>query len=147
MIKNGHLHKPTSRFNVLKIIGYALGGIVIAFVLGFLFGYFVMLLWNWLMPALFGLPTVTFWQAVGLVVLGKLIFGGGHHGHDHHSDHGKKFKDHFHKKDEDCCDYEEFWHEKGRKFFEEFAEKKRKETSLVEEKEDQSDPEGDEEEA
>ena len=140
MIKNGHFQKPPRKFSILKIIGYAAGGIAIAFILGFLFGYFVMLLWNWLMPVLFGLPTVTFWQAVGLVVLGKLIFGGGHHGHDPH-DHGKKFRDHFHKGNNgDCQDYEEFWKEKGRKFLEEFAEKKRKENSFG------TDPEGNNEE-
>jgi len=39
------------------------------------FGWFVMLLWNWLMPAIFGLGAITYWQAFGLVVLAKLIFG------------------------------------------------------------------------
>ena len=33
-------------------------------------------LWNWLMPAMFGLQTVTFWQALGLLVLSKILFGG-----------------------------------------------------------------------
>jgi hypothetical protein len=42
----------------------------------FLFGWVAMLLWNALMPALFGLTAVTFWQALGLVILGRLIFGG-----------------------------------------------------------------------
>jgi hypothetical protein len=36
----------------------------------------VMLLWNWLMPALFGLITINFWQALGLFVLAKILFGG-----------------------------------------------------------------------
>jgi hypothetical protein len=39
-------------------------------------GFVVMALWNWLMPPLFGRPTVTFWQAVGLLVLSKLLLGG-----------------------------------------------------------------------
>ncbi|MDP9049479.1 MAG: DUF3106 domain-containing protein [Acidobacteriota bacterium] len=43
-----------------------------------LFGYVTMSLWNWLMPMLFGLPTVTFWQALGLLILSKLLFGGFH---------------------------------------------------------------------
>lgn len=39
-----------------------------------------MLLWNELMPLLFHLPTITFWQALGLLILGRLFFGGGWHG-------------------------------------------------------------------
>jgi hypothetical protein len=33
-------------------------------------------LWNWLMPVVFGLPSITFWQAIGLLVLSKILFGG-----------------------------------------------------------------------
>jgi hypothetical protein len=35
----------------------------------------LMLLWNWLMPTLFGLPFITFWQAVGLNFLSTILFG------------------------------------------------------------------------
>lgn len=41
-----------------------------------LVGGVTMQLWNWLMPALFGAPAVTFWQALGLLVLGRILFGG-----------------------------------------------------------------------
>lgn len=37
----------------------------------------LMLLWNWLMPGLFGLPVLSFWQALGLMFLASLIFGRG----------------------------------------------------------------------
>jgi hypothetical protein len=41
----------------------------------------VMALWNWLLPPLFGLHLITFWQALGLLVLSRLLFGGwGRHG-------------------------------------------------------------------
>lgn len=43
-----------------------------------LFGYVTMSLWNWLMPTLFGLRAVTFWQALGLLVFSKILFGGFH---------------------------------------------------------------------
>jgi hypothetical protein len=33
-------------------------------------------LWNWLMPTLFGLHTITYWQALGLLVLSKILLGG-----------------------------------------------------------------------
>ena len=45
-------------------------------------GFVVMSLWNWLMPALFGWHLINFWQAVGVLVLSKILFGGfrGHPG-------------------------------------------------------------------
>jgi hypothetical protein len=33
-----------------------------------------MWLWNWLMPTMFGLPEITFWQAVGLNLLSTILF-------------------------------------------------------------------------
>ena len=35
----------------------------------------LMLLWNWLMPIIFGLPVLTFWQAVGINFLASILFG------------------------------------------------------------------------
>jgi hypothetical protein len=35
-----------------------------------------MLLWNWLAPTLFGLRLITFWQAIGLLALCRILFGG-----------------------------------------------------------------------
>ena len=40
------------------------------------FGFVVMSLWNWLMPDLFGLPSIGYWQAWGLIALSKILFGG-----------------------------------------------------------------------
>jgi hypothetical protein len=39
-------------------------------------GEVVMHLWNWLLPALFGWRQVTFWQALGLLLLCRILFGG-----------------------------------------------------------------------
>jgi hypothetical protein len=39
-------------------------------------GEVVMLLWNWLAPTLFGLRLITFWQALGLLALCRILFGG-----------------------------------------------------------------------
>ena len=39
-----------------------------------LFGGPLMLLWNWLMPTIFGLPYITFWQACGLQLMAALLF-------------------------------------------------------------------------
>jgi hypothetical protein len=38
--------------------------------------FVVMSLWNALMPAIFAVKAITFWQALGLLVLSKLLFGG-----------------------------------------------------------------------
>ncbi len=35
----------------------------------------VMLLWNWLVPSLFGLRTITFWQGLGILALCRILFG------------------------------------------------------------------------
>ena len=40
------------------------------------FTFVVMSLWNWLMPALFGWHLITYWQAIGLLILSKILFGG-----------------------------------------------------------------------
>ena len=58
------------------------------------FGAGVMLLWNWLMPAIFGLTAITFWQALGLLALAKILFSGFgcHHGHGHGHGHGGMHK-------------------------------------------------------
>jgi hypothetical protein len=41
-----------------------------------LLGFVVEHLWNWLMPGIFGVRTITYWQAVGLFFLSKLLLGG-----------------------------------------------------------------------
>lgn len=42
----------------------------------YLGGEIVMLLWNWLLPPLFGWRQITFWQALGLLALCRILFGG-----------------------------------------------------------------------
>jgi len=67
---------------VARIVGWVFLGVVLAAVLGLVLGLVVMWLWNWLMPALFGLPEITYLQAVGVFVLCHLLFKGHHGGHD-----------------------------------------------------------------
>jgi hypothetical protein len=44
-------------------------------------GELVQQLWNWLLPPLFGWRQITFWQALGLLALCRILFGGfGLHG-------------------------------------------------------------------
>ncbi|UGU14606.1 hypothetical protein LS482_12960 [Sinomicrobium kalidii] len=41
-----------------------------------LYVFVVMRLWNWLMPSIFGITTLTFWQTLGVLLLCKLLFLG-----------------------------------------------------------------------
>jgi hypothetical protein len=62
--------------------------IPIAIVAGvFIFGSAIMLLWNCILPAVLGLKTITFWQALGILVLSKILFGGFGCRHGHHRCH------------------------------------------------------------
>ena len=61
---------------IAKCIAIAIAGIIAITIFIFLGGKVVQLLWNWLMPMLFGLREVTFWQAVGMLALSRILFGG-----------------------------------------------------------------------
>jgi hypothetical protein len=51
----------------------AILGIVLFIFIG---GESVRLLWNWLLPPIFGWREITFWQALGLLALCRILFGG-----------------------------------------------------------------------
>lgn len=69
-------------FKVLKVMVMIVVAVTV-------FGWVTKELWNWLMPSIFGLRMITFWQAIGLVLLGKILFGG-FHKHGHHGGRGWK---------------------------------------------------------
>ena len=123
---------------VLKIVGWTFGGILLAAVFALVFGLVVKALWNWLMPAVFGLGTITYWQAFGLVILAKLLFSSFH---PHHKDHSSPFHKRFHdrwkehegkKQDNDWMmegwkHYKQYWKERGRLDFEDYLKKEKEE--------------------
>jgi hypothetical protein len=64
------MHMRGNKFvRVLKFLAIGVAAFTV-------FGFVVSHLWNYLMPGLFGLHAITFWQAVGLMLLGRLLFGG-----------------------------------------------------------------------
>jgi hypothetical protein len=60
------------RKRLLWIAPLALVGIVVFAGLG---GLVVRALWNWLLPPMFGWPMITFWQALALLALCRILFG------------------------------------------------------------------------
>jgi hypothetical protein len=67
-------------------LGFLVLGALAATVLGFV----VMGLWNSLLPPLFGFKPLHFWQALGLLVLSKLLFGNFHSGRSRHFRHHQR---------------------------------------------------------
>lgn len=58
----------------MKVLISVLGVIGLIVILAFLFALPTMWLWNWLMPVIFGLTKITFWQALGLNFLTGILF-------------------------------------------------------------------------
>jgi len=80
-------HKPRTGFRSKK--AFFIPIIVVGV---FIFSGAIMLLWNAVLPAaITGVHIITFWQAMGILVLSKIIFGGfkglHDHGHEHHRHH------------------------------------------------------------
>jgi len=107
--------------------------VIAAIVFVLLFGYVIMWLWNWLMPEIFGLVEVSYWQAVGLLALAKILFGsfGGNHSHKHKSKSREKWKS------KNCGGlkndlsqwkhYDSFWKEEGEDAYKAYIERQEKE--------------------
>jgi hypothetical protein len=116
---------------VIRIIGMVFAGIAIAVLFALAFGLVVQYLWNFLMPGLFGLRAITYWQAFALVILAKIFFGafGSHHGGYRYDGPRwwKKWGYHAHNYNymdiprEDLRYYKTFWAEEGRKAFDEYV--------------------------
>jgi hypothetical protein len=52
-----------------------LGMVVLAALFATALSFIVMELWNWLVPTIIGWKTIDFWQALGLLVLTRLLVG------------------------------------------------------------------------
>ena len=107
--------EPSRGSKVMKIVGMTFAGVVLAAGFALVFGLVVKLLWNWLMPAIFGLGVITYWQAFGIVLLAKLLFGGFGH-HHRHDGAERRLK---------RGDYREFWEKEGRAAFDDFLKRRR----------------------
>ena len=122
-MKNYFKHKMRDK-HPATIAALIVLGIIGIVGLAILFGFVIMWLWNWLMPELFGLPLLTYWQAVGLFILLKILIGGCGGSSSSSS-----------KKYEDSCDkeskkhrndfskwthYDKFWQEEGENAYQKY---------------------------
>lgn len=60
-------------------LGFAMVTMILIVMISLLMGLPVMLLWNALLPALFGIKVIGFWQAVGINILCGILFKGTSH--------------------------------------------------------------------
>jgi len=133
--------KAKGALKVFKIIGFIILGAAACF----LFGLVIMWLWNWLMPMIFNLPVLNYWQSVGILALASILFGrlGGRSGGDKsekkksrpirdsikeeikkefEKEFEKEYGKHKDNKDNEGYDemYEEWWGQEGERLFEEY---------------------------
>jgi hypothetical protein len=123
------------------IIGWVIIGLGFVGLFALVFGVVVKWLWNMLMPAVFGLGEITFWQAFGIVILAKLLFGGfsprryNRSHRDYRASHDgyfpwKRSRDQRQDLKSNYRNwkyYHRFWHDEGEAAFEAYIDRKRKE--------------------
>lgn len=120
------------RYGFFHTIGWIIIGVLVAALFSVVLGALVMVLWNWLMPDIFGFGVITYWQGFGLALLAKLLFGGMGHKGPGETETGKprhmappryKFGGHMHNRRFDDA-YEAWWESEGAQSFEEYMKQK-----------------------
>ena len=111
-------------------------GIFAAIGFALLIGLIIMLLWNWLMPAIFGLVTINYWQAVGIIILAKFLFGGfgNRRSKRRYSKFRNRFNEKFHANYEGNSKsdfskwrfYDNYWEDEGENAYKEYVERRQK---------------------
>lgn len=100
----------------LHIARHVLLGIGLVAAFAVVFGWVVMMAWNYVVPSLFGLPMVTFWQAVAVLVLARVLTGRLTHGHHRRFHHHRR-----HRRGAGGADsaalYSAWWDEEGETAF------------------------------
>jgi hypothetical protein len=130
----GHCNSEKGGKHGPRFILRVLGGITLAIGFALVFGIFVQMLWNWLMPPLFKLGTITYAEAFGLMILARLVFGGcGHHRGGQHGPgwghrgfprlgwHGCDKTDAANGDIKDWQHYDAWWQEQGRDAFKKYS--------------------------
>jgi len=122
-MKNFFTHKLRKK-SPIEIVGIIIFGAIAITGLAILFGFVVMSLWNWLMPEIFGLPELNYWQSVGLFILLKILLGGCGGGSKKSSEHSNhKCKTNSKSDFSKWKDYDKFWKEEGDELYNQYLEK------------------------
>lgn len=140
-------HVGSAFWRGMRIVGMVIFGVLTAACFGLLFGLIVRALWNWLMPAVFGLPMINYWQAFALVLLTRILFGtigmrgehrtGGHLHERWDNDEGWKWT--WEWNGDDCGSwrkwryYDEWWRTEGKAAYARYVESKKTPTTTVDE--------------
>jgi hypothetical protein len=117
------------RTKVRKVVTMVVGGIVMVAVFCIAIGFVVQFLWNSTVTTLFAFAPITFWQAVGILVLAKIFFGfggGGFRPHRRWNEprHWRKAAKLGPDAPDDPEAYREYWREEGKAAFEAYLERK-----------------------
>lgn len=107
----GRESKHSRPYRIAIHLAFGLG---MASLLALVFGYFVMLLWNGVLPHVTAARTISYWQAVGLLVLSRILVGGFSGAGGRHKfglRHGRGSRE----------EYERWWHEVGRQSLQNFS--------------------------
>ena len=121
-------YSDNSRIRKAQKIGlWSVVGLAGAVVFGMVFGLLIQFLWNATLAEMFGFPTLSFWQAIGLFILAKLFFGFGAGGNSSAQKRKKASNDKRlaveSEDDSELADDESFkkyWQEEGKKSYEAF---------------------------
>ncbi|MBO0331095.1 hypothetical protein [[Muricauda] lutisoli] len=117
--------------NTVKKVVKVIAMVILGLLIFLLANYLLMRLWNWLMPDLFGVGTVTYWQALGILILAKLLFGFGGGGGGKSKggpSHKKKTRSSnkcmpWRRDFDEWKHYDQFWKEEGEEAFKAYVEK------------------------
>lgn len=75
-----------SKGRMARMAGHVVLGLGLTLTFALVFGLVVMASWNAVIPSLVALPVIDYWQAVALLILGRILFGRFTHG-----GHGRRF--------------------------------------------------------
>jgi uncharacterized membrane protein YraQ (UPF0718 family) len=118
-----------------RSIVYIIFGLIVAVFLGFVLGFVIQQLWNWLMPGIFNLKEITYWQAVGIFILARIILGSFSSNVSQDGANEKKKRIACEEEKADIRKewgswkyYDEWWDQEGKKAFESYVSEKQEES-------------------
>lgn len=78
-----HSEKCHCRYSIWRCVGFGILGVLGFLAIAVIGGALIMWLWNCIVSPMFHISTINFWEAIGLAVLARLLFGGCRSGWHH----------------------------------------------------------------